>query len=755
MTRRGRDGGRVDAARSAASPLALLLLLGLLALAATGCGGGEGTPTFVPLDNKTVDVGKTLEFDVIAKDATSLEAKNLPEGARFDVLSGGEGRFTWSPLISQTGEHSVDFFATNKQGQSSARIQVDVSGGCDGPEIISPTTWVVEEQDDELQRSIRVKENHCAKELSWETGELPDGMTVTPLVNRATVHWKPAAKQWNKQQEYQFEVTVTNNEGKSTSEVIVIKLGEECPGTPAPNVESTTPSAQQGQNDFPVTAQVTAEEESDVEETILFYALGEDPDPSQFQTVPMNRRNDMSDVFEAAVSLDEDLQDGESVDVTYKVCAENRDDSGERTCSVQSCTDELTFTAQMGTAGGLCTACERDGECGGPTDRCVSYGPTSAHCGLDCSSTGSCPRGYECTDVLGGHEQCVRNVDCGSSGMHRAAASGDLVVNEILVHPTEDANGDGTTSGTADQFIEFVSTANEIVDVSKYELQKGNDKRWSFPAGTTVAPGQSVVVFGGGKPADFQPMGTDLVFSARTDRADVGILQFKRAGDTVRLVDRDGKDVVVQTYGEQSDKMPDDIANQGESITRAPQVEGSSWTKHSSAPGAGGAKQSPGTTSCGKNYPIEVNGGCGGEHCLGRATDKDVKGNDSPSNAVCISNIPVKIQGELDYVWREPDAPGPDPEDYFEVKLESGDRLFVGTFPGPSPDVYNTKLQILSSGGKVLEENLHRHEVRDWYSEINPFVASSDGSYYIRVSTPRGKTRLKGSYMLRIEPATN
>jgi hypothetical protein len=246
-------------------------------------------------------------------------------------------------------------------------------------------------------------------------------------------------------------------------------------------------------------------------------------------------------------------------------------------------------------------------------------------------------------------------------------------------------------------------------------------------------------------------MGTDLVFSARTDRNDVGMLELRRAGDTVRLLNRSGDAVLDQSYGDKSDAMADDLADDGQSITRSPQVQGATWLEHTASPGAGTRKFSPGKSSCGKRFPMEAHGGCGGEHCLGRATDRDVEPNESRGDAVCVSNVPTQIRGTLHYVWREPESPGPDPSDYYELKLDGGDKLTVATHPGSAPEIDNTKLQILSDDGDVLEENLHRHEVRDWYSEIEGFEAPTGGTYYVHVTTPQGKTELEGSYLLSIE----
>jgi len=746
----GWRGKKKQATGSGDGTVSMVVGVAIVALFATACNGANQKPNILPVDNKTVDVEETLEFEVVAENADSLKAEGLPKDARFDKPEPGEGRFSWSPLISQTGSHTVDFIASNGAGETSTRVQIDVRGGCKGPEIVSSTKWVVDESQQSLQRSIQVKENHCAKEIQWETDGEPDGMTVTPLVHRATVHWEPTEQQWNSEKdEFNFDVTVTNGEGASTTETIAINLGGECPGVPTPAVESTTPSAQQGPNNYPVHAQITAENE--IDKALVYYAPKDEPEPGEFQDAEMTRGSSSGDGWTGEVTLEEDLEDGESKTITYRVCAVNSDRSGGERCSVQSCTEHLTFTAQMGTAGGLCKSCSRDGECGGPTDRCVAYGPSTSHCGIDCSETRSCPSGYECTETNGGYEQCVRTVDCGGSGEYRAAESGDLVINEILAHPTEDVSGTGVRSATADQFVEIISTSKDIVDIGKYELQKGTDTRFTFPAGTTVAPGQSVLVFGGGDPANFDDMGTDLVFSARTDRNDVGMLELRRAGDTVRLLNRSGDAVLEQPYGDKSDAMADDIADDGQSITRSPQVQGATWLEHTASPGAGTRKFSPGKSSCGKRFPMEAHGGCGGEHCLGRATDRDVEPNDSRGDAICVSNVPTQTRGTLHYVWREPESPGPDPSDYYELKLDGGDKLTVATHPGSAPEIDNTKLQILSDDGDVLEENLHRHEVRDWYSEIEGFEAPTGGTYYVHVTTPQGKTELEGSYLLSIE----
>jgi hypothetical protein len=152
-----------------------------------------------------------------------------------------------------------------------------------------------------------------------------------------------------------------------------------------------------------------------------------------------------------------------------------------------------------------------------------------------------------------------------------------------------DANGDGTRSATEDEFVEIYNTSpSSGVDLSGYEYEDvGVGIRHVFPAGTTVGPEQSIVVFGGGAPAPTIP---GVVQTAST-----GTLALNNGGDSFRIVDAAGTEVLRFSY---------DGSTEEESLTRDPDFTGP-FVAHSLAAGDG-ALFSPGRTAGGAPLPVEL-----------------------------------------------------------------------------------------------------------------------------------------------------
>lgn len=146
----------------------------------------------------------------------------------------------------------------------------------------------------------------------------------------------------------------------------------------------------------------------------------------------------------------------------------------------------------------------------------------------------------------------------------------NIIVNEILYDPSNnaldgDANGDGTYAQNEDEFIEFVNLSNQTVDMGGYKIYDtesllAGTPSHIIPANTLIAPGQALVVFGGGTP-------TGTFGGATVQTSTSGDLNLNNSGDEMTLTD--AQDNVVVTF---------DIEplsnNPNESYTRNPDLTG-------------------------------------------------------------------------------------------------------------------------------------------------------------------------------------
>jgi endonuclease/exonuclease/phosphatase family metal-dependent hydrolase len=165
----------------------------------------------------------------------------------------------------------------------------------------------------------------------------------------------------------------------------------------------------------------------------------------------------------------------------------------------------------------------------------------------------------------------------------------DWVINELHADPdgsiAGDANGDGVRDSTEDEFVEIVNTSGANADISGWTLADGFGVRHTFPAGTIVPDGCSIVVFGGGAPTG--SFGISPVQTAST-----GALGLNNSGDNVTL-NNGVADVASVGYGSEG--------GDNQSLTRDPDISGV-FTKHSEAGAAGGALFSPGTQLDGSQF---------------------------------------------------------------------------------------------------------------------------------------------------------
>ena len=118
-----------------------------------------------------------------------------------------------------------------------------------------------------------------------------------------------------------------------------------------------------------------------------------------------------------------------------------------------------------------------------------------------------------------------------------ANASANVIINEFLFDPAPtapdgDANGDGVREASGDEFIEILNTGSTTVDISGWTLSDDDGGAFAFAAGTFIAPGEFIVLFGGGTP-------TGIPGQVFVDDGTIGT-GLSNAGDVIQLIDDNG-----------------------------------------------------------------------------------------------------------------------------------------------------------------------------------------------------------------------
>ncbi len=177
----------------------------------------------------------------------------------------------------------------------------------------------------------------------------------------------------------------------------------------------------------------------------------------------------------------------------------------------------------------------------------------------------------------------------------RAPNPGDLVLNEIMSAdgPGADTNCDGSTTTTADEFVEIYNASSDTLDLSGVTLWERDhplEARHTFAAGTLLQPGKVFVVWAGGAPNC--PGVTNFAV------ASAGLLSLSDTGDFVTLKSAGAVPVtlVTTTFPAQDPAMP-----YGISWNLSPDVTGSMLVKHNTLPVALG-NYSPGKRADGTAF---------------------------------------------------------------------------------------------------------------------------------------------------------
>lgn len=117
-----------------------------------------------------------------------------------------------------------------------------------------------------------------------------------------------------------------------------------------------------------------------------------------------------------------------------------------------------------------------------------------------------------------------------------------LQINEILADPSSsmgDANGDGISNTSEDEFIEIYNASGTTLDISNWVLADAVRDRHIFPAGTIIPVEETIVIFGGGKP---------ITVPGIVQIASSGSLGLNNGSDTIVIKNDFGTEILKQEY---------------------------------------------------------------------------------------------------------------------------------------------------------------------------------------------------------------
>jgi hypothetical protein len=168
----------------------------------------------------------------------------------------------------------------------------------------------------------------------------------------------------------------------------------------------------------------------------------------------------------------------------------------------------------------------------------------------------------------------------------------EILINEIYADPvtSNDANCDGLFDNKDDEFVEIVNIGSVVANLSGGSIEDKDATRHTFAPGTLLAPGDTIVVFGGGSPT-FDGTSPNpgawcvkLPGNVITTVASTGSLELGDGGggDEVHVLLAGGLELDFYDYdGEGDDEV---------SIGRDPDLTaGVAMVQHNLIPGSGGA----------------------------------------------------------------------------------------------------------------------------------------------------------------------
>ncbi len=319
-------------------------------------------PAIVPIGNKTVKTGTTLEIEVRAVDddgdPLQFGIEGKPAGATFHDDLGDYALFVWAPIASDAGpegrgqDYPITFKVTDGIDSTSETIIITVtlgSAGSGAPIFITPSDYTLDlDRTDQIKFNIEVRDADSASiDLRIEDNPTGGSFETAPGSKLASFRWKPSDEQIAEKPVWGIQVSADDHVNPKVMQdiSIIIKGGnEKCEGTP-PSISHKELSDQRGSEDYEITVTAT-DAESRVATAALYYLvdLG-DGEAGQFSKSTMT--NDGGNSWSGAIP-NPGLKGDATAKVSYYICAEDDDDPTGTTCDLRACLPEegrFSFTA--------------------------------------------------------------------------------------------------------------------------------------------------------------------------------------------------------------------------------------------------------------------------------------------------------------------------------------------------------------------------------------------------------------------------
>jgi hypothetical protein len=216
----------------------------------------------------------------------------------------------------------------------------------------------------------------------------------------------------------------------------------------------------------------------------------------------------------------------------------------------------------------VCSQCTSDADCGGTGNACVNLEGNNV-CTYSCTADRGCPDGYTCRETqtggsLSGSVCVPSSFSC--QDVRSGGQGPDVRVTEVLADPAMgspgDANGDGERDAYDDEFVELKNTGQQTVDLSGWKLRDNVSVRETLPADLTLNPGETLVIFGGGSPAEFSGLPSDAIVLAGDG------LYLNNGGDVLEVIDHNGEIVDRVRWGSEGGENKS-MVRDGESLTQS------------------------------------------------------------------------------------------------------------------------------------------------------------------------------------------